>query len=85
MNTTRNIIKVGDKDVFDVSLIYSRVLGLQQSRDIDLEDVLKHELSPVLTSMFQETGEMRVAVGKSSLKNKLKVTVSSRLAKTRMW
>ena len=79
MNSTRKSIKVGDKDVFDPSLIYSRVLGLQQSWDINLKHVLKHELSPISTSMFQETANMRIAVGKSSLKHKLKVTMSARL------
>ena len=74
MNASRKSIKVGDQEVFDVSLIYSRVLGLQQSRKIDLKDVLKHELSPIPTSMFKETGVMRIAVGKISLKNKQKVT-----------
>ena len=40
-------ILVGDKDVYDVNLIYSRVLGLQQTRSINISDVLKHELSPI--------------------------------------
>lgn len=53
MNTSKKSIKAGDKDIFDASLTYSRVLGLQQSRDIDLKDVLEHELSPVPTFMFQ--------------------------------
>ena len=78
MKTGKKSVKVGDKDVYDVHVIYTRILGLQQSRDIDLTDVLKHELSPLPTSVFKETGEMRIATGKASLKNKLKVTVSAR-------
>jgi len=78
MNAAKRSVKVGGKDVYDVNLIYSRVLGLQQSRDIDLADILRHELSPLPTSLFKETGELRIATGKSSLKQKLKVTVSGR-------
>ena len=80
MNVAKKSINIGDKHVYDVNLIYSRVLGIQQSREIDFKDVLKHELAPIPTSMFKDTGEMRIATGKSSLKNKLKVQVSSRLA-----
>lgn len=78
MKAGKKSVKVGDKDVYDVYVIYTRVLGLQQTRDIDLTDVLKHELSPLPTSVFKETGEMRIATGKASLKNKLKVMVSAR-------
>ena len=50
--TSKKSLKVGDKYVYDINLIYSRVLGLQQSRNIDLAEVLKHELAPFPTSMF---------------------------------
>ena len=72
MNSTKKSIRIGGKDVYDLNLIYSRVLGLQLSREIDLMDVLKYELAPLPTSMFKESDEMRIATGKSSLKNKLK-------------
>ena len=73
-------LKVGDVKVFDTELIYSRVIGLQAStRDVDVKRLLTYELSPVPTSMFSETGEMRIAKGKSTLKNVLKKEVSSRL------
>ena len=71
MAVTKKSLTVGNKEVYDVNLIYSRVLGLQQSRDIDLKKVLKHELAPVPTSMFKESGEMRTATSKSDLKHKL--------------
>ena len=61
MNAAKKSMTVGGKDVYDVNLIYTRVLGLQQSRDIDLADILKHELSPLPTSIFKETDEMRMA------------------------
>ena len=71
INSAKKSVKVGGKDIYDVNLIYSRVLGLQQSRDIDLADILRHELSPLPTSLFKESGEMRIATGKSVLKQKL--------------
>jgi len=52
MNTTKKAIRVGGKDVFDMDVIYSRVLGLQQCRDIDFTDILRHELAPLPTTLF---------------------------------
>ena len=79
LNIAKKYVRVGDKEVYDVNLIYSRVLGLQQTRNIDLAHVLKHELAPVPTSMFKDSGEMRTATTKSDLKNKLQVVISSRM------
>ena len=78
MDVAKKSVRVGDKHVYDVNLIYSRVLGLQQTRSINLSDVLKHELAPVPTSMFKDDGEMRIATTKSEFKKKLQVGVSSR-------
>ena len=61
LNIAKKYVRVGDKEVYDVNLIYSRVLGLQQTRNIDLAYVLKHELAPMPTSMFKDSGEMRIA------------------------
>ena len=44
---------------------------------IQLAEVLKHELSPVPTSLFLETGDMRPTNNKAALKNDL-VDVSKR-------
>ena len=41
MDIAKKSVRVGNKDVYDVNLIYSRVLGLQQTRNIDLSHVLK--------------------------------------------
>ena len=79
MSVTRKHIKVGQAKVFETSLIYSRVLGLQASgRDIDIKHVLSHELAPIPTALFDEFGDMRTAKSKSSLKNQLQVKVSER-------
>jgi hypothetical protein len=52
--------KIGTKKIFDTSVIYSRVIGIQaSSRDIAIENVLSHELSPVPTSMFDDSGVLR--------------------------
>ena len=74
-------MKVGAVNVFDTNLIYSRVIGLQAREwDIDIKDSLGHELAPVSTSMFDDTGDMRIAKSKSTLKTNLQVEVSDRFA-----
>lgn len=81
MDHGRKHVKVAAGKVFDTNLIYSRVIGLQASgRDIDIKDVLGHELAPVPTSMFDDTGDMRIAKSKSTLKKILQVDVSDRVA-----
>ena len=80
MAVAEKSVRVGDKDVYDVNLIYSCVLGLQHTRSIDLKDVLKHELVPIPTSMFKDNREMRIATNKANLKKKLQVGVSSQVA-----
>ena len=42
--------------------------------------MLGHEIAPVTTSMFDDTGDMRIAKSKSTLKNILQVEVSDRVA-----
>ena len=45
-------------------------------RIITLEDVLKYELSAVLLSLFENTGDMRASKSKSDLKKALQVETS---------
>ena len=72
-------IDVGDKKVYDTNLIYSRVIGLQaSSRDVNFNDVLSCELSPVPTSLFYDSGEMRIGKTKAELKKQIKIEVSAR-------
>ncbi len=47
MQETKKSIKVGDTSVYDTELIFNRVMGLQQSGDLNIKDVLSYELSPV--------------------------------------
>lgn len=70
MSDKRKKVKTGTSETLDTNIIYSRVIGLQaSSRDIDIHQVLSCELSPVPTSMFLESGEMRLCTSKSSMKS----------------
>ena len=81
MDHARKHVKVGAVKVFDTNLIYSRVNGLQaRERDSGIKDVLGYELAPVPTSMFDDTGDRRIAKSKSTLKKVLQVEVSDRVA-----
>ena len=78
MTSAKKSIKFDGKPVYDTELIYTRVICLQQYRDIDITDVLSYELSPVPASLFDESGAMR-AQSKAVLKTKLQVEQSSRI------
>ena len=54
------------------------VMCLLSIGSTNLEDVLKHELSPVPSALFDETGDIRSASGKSVLKNSLQIEVPIR-------
>ena len=69
MQETKKSITVGDTSVYDTKLIFNRVMGLQQSRDLNIKDVLSYELSPVPASLFDEHGIMRMQA-KAALKTK---------------
>ena len=59
-------------------LIFSRVLLLLGTNQIDFEDLFDFELAAVPTSLFEESGVARYPKNKSVLLNKLKVEESSR-------
>lgn len=72
-------VKVGKEKVYDCTIIYSRVIGIQAStRNIDIKKVLSHELAPVPTSMFQDSGAMRICKAKAELKKRLAKESSTR-------
>ena len=64
MSVTKKRIKLGSADCVDTNLIYSRVMGLMSSRDVDLTDVFSHELAPVPASMFEDRGDMTITKSK---------------------
>ena len=74
--------KVGSTNICDRNLIFSRVLGLSQARELSLKDVLCYKLAPTSSSMFEDNGEMRLTETKSVLKRSLQVEVSDRLCQT---
>ena len=59
--------KYGAGLMFDGLLIYSRVIGLMVSGNIDLNEVFNHELAPITMSMFENSSEMRITKSKSIL------------------
>ena len=79
VSDSKKHIKAGSQKIYDTSVIYSRVIGIQaSSRDIDMKKVLSHELTPVPTSMFYDSGAMRMCKAKQDLKKGLAKEASSR-------
>jgi len=78
MSMSKKWIKLGSKDCDDTDLIYSRVMGLMSSRDIDLKELFFHELASVPTSIFEGNGDMRITKSEAKPKQKLQVEQSSR-------
>ena len=58
---------------YNTELIMSRVLYLMSYGQMDLKSLFNYELAPVVTSLFEDSGEPRYATSKSDLKNSLKV------------
>ena len=54
MQVTKKHVNIGTAKLFNTTVLFSRVIGLQAScRDsIDINTLLSYELSPVPTSMF---------------------------------
>ena len=79
----KKFVSVGTEKVYDTTVIYSRVIGIQaSSRELDLKKVLRHELAPVPTSMFHDSGAARMCKAKSDLKKRLARETSSRIVET---
>ncbi|KAK3883333.1 hypothetical protein Pcinc_012369 [Petrolisthes cinctipes] len=74
--------KKGSSSLFDTELIYARVIGMAYCRDLDLRKLFQYELAPVPTSMFEDSGVMRITKTKSTLKRKLQVAHSAPSLKT---
>ena len=82
MDVTRKHVKIGAANMFNTTLLFSRVIGLQASsrETIDIRNLLSYELAPVPTSMFTDSGDMRIGKSKSQLKTQLQVELSTRKA-----
>ena len=70
-------VKCGSGTVYDMQLIYARVMGLLSTRQYDLKDLFRHELAQLPTSLFDDNGNMRPATSKSVLKQKLQINTVS--------
>ena len=68
--------------IFNITLLLSRVIGLQASsrETIDIQNLLSYELAPVPTSMFTDSGGMRMGKSKAQLKTQLQIELSTRKA-----
>ena len=70
------ILKVNEVEEIDISLIYSSVISLQLTNQaLKVENIFSFELSPVPTSMFDDTDDMGSAKSKSIFKNIIKKNV----------
>lgn len=79
----RKFVSVGTEKVYDTTVIYSRVIGIQaSSRELDLKKVIRHELAPVRASVFHDSGAARMCKAKSDLKKRLARETSSRIVGT---
>ena len=76
MSMGKKHIKVYKVAVYDPSVIYLRILGLQKARDINLKEVMKYELAAVQHSIFNDkNGEMSLTPLKYCLNSLLKVEI----------
>ena len=79
MAVAKNSVKVGNVDVLDTTLIYSRVMALKMYNTIiEVKVLFSYELEPLPTSMFDEFGEIRVGKSKAKLRKLLVKEVSAR-------
>ena len=70
MESMKKSITVGDRQVYDIEKIYSRMLVISQKRCINLREVFMYELSPVPFSLFDQYGDM-LSGTKSTLTHRL--------------
>ena len=73
--------KKDKENSYNTDLIFSRVLLLLGTNQIDFENLFDFELTAVPASLFEESGVARYPKNKSVLLNKLKVEESSRCIK----
>ena len=69
--------KVKTVKMYNIELIFSRVMYLLSANQIDSEDAFNYEFSLFPASIFEDIVEPRFTISKSVSKNKLKVEVSS--------
>ena len=66
MALNKRSIQVNDVLVYDTEVIFSRIMYLLSTGNIDLKDVLgNYELSPIVTSIFDNEGNARFPSNKA--------------------
>ena len=71
--------KAATEEIYDIELLFSRVIYLLSIGETEFEDLLDFELSPLSISLCNEMCELRYTKAKSALQTKLKVETSLRL------
>ena len=79
MKSSKKSVTAEEVEIFNTEVIYSQVMCLHSIGRIELEEVLKYELSPVPLSLFDSNREMRHSTSKADLKNRLQIKTSQRL------
>ena len=74
MAVSKKSITIDETPIYDTDLKYTRVIGLQQLRDINITQVLTSELSRVPPALFDESDDTRIQ-GKASLEAMLQVSL----------
>ena len=62
MKASKKHVKLESECVFDIGVIYSRVIGLMNAHYLDLKNIFHHELAPVPTSIFTDAGQIRITM-----------------------
>jgi hypothetical protein len=63
LTVAKKHMQVDDKIIVNTEIIYARAMALQNSsREYDTENLLTYELSPYPLSMFDNDGEMKIAI-----------------------
>ena len=78
MKTPKEAKKRKVVEVYNTKIIFSRVLYLNSTDKIKINDLFSYEVAPIPTSLFKDAGDGRYSTSKVDLKNALKVAVSER-------
>ena len=79
MSILQKSVRVNDEEIIDTSLIDSRVIAIQLTNTaMTVENVFKHKLAPVPTSIFNDDGDLRPAKSKTDMKRTPEFKVSTR-------
>ena len=67
MAETKRHTHTGSSANYDTSLIFSRVICLMASRDVDVKGIFRYELAPIPTSLFTDSGDIEHHMRKQML------------------